>query len=163
MAGLAAVLSAFLLVMLLAVLSDQQGMLSGTLLGEFILVHVEGYHYAILVIGFGLAALSTTNGLLASVIERRREIAVLKALGWRTRAVAWLFLLEGTLLGLSGGVLGSLLAGLVFVYLYRSVPPGLYLAICAGIGVPGLVGALAALYPARQAARVLPAEAGRYE
>jgi len=77
-----------LLVLLLAVLRDQQGLLNGTLLGEFILLHVEGFHYAIVIIGFGLAALSTSNGLLGSIVERHREIALFKAVGWRTGAVA---------------------------------------------------------------------------
>jgi hypothetical protein len=163
LAGLTAMLSAALLVLLLAVLRDQQGLLNGTLLGEFILLHVEGFHYAIVIIGFGLAALSTTNGLLGSIIERHREIALLKAVGWRTGAVARLFVLEGMLLGFTGGAVGSLLGGLIFVFLYRSAAPGLGLAILVGVGVPGLVGTLAALYPAHQAARMLPAEAVRYE
>ncbi|HEY5269171.1 MAG TPA: hypothetical protein VII97_02465 [Anaerolineales bacterium] len=77
-----------MLVLLLAVLRDQQGLLNGTLLGEFILLHVEGFHYAIVIIGFGLAALSTSNGLLGSIVERHREIALFKAVGWRTGAVA---------------------------------------------------------------------------
>lgn len=163
LAGLTAVLSAALLVLLLTVMRYQQGMLSGTLLGEFILLHVEGFHYAIVIIGLGLAALSTTNGLLESILERRREIAVLKAVGWRTGEVARLFVLEGTLLGFSGGLLGSLLGTLVFLYLYRSVEPGMGLVILVGVCIPGLVATLASLYPARQAAKVLPAEAARYE
>ncbi len=163
LAGLTAVLSAGLLVLLVAVLLEQRGMLSGTLLGEFLLVRIQGFHYAIVGIGFGLAALSTANNLLAGVLERRREIGVLKAMGWRTGAVMGLFVLEGVLLGLAGGTMGALLGGLAFVYLYRAVAPGLALAVLVGVGVPGLIGALAALYPARVAARVAPAEAMRYE
>lgn len=163
LAGLTAVLSTGLLVLLVAVLLEQRGMLGGTLLGEFVLVRVQGFHYAIVGIGFGLAALSTANSLLAGVLERRREIGVLKAIGWRTGAVMRLFVLEGTLLGLTGGAVGALLGSLAFVYLYRSVAPGLALAVLVGVGVPGLVGALAALYPARMAARVPPTEAVRYE
>lgn len=163
LAGLTAVLSAGLLVLLVAVLLEQRGMLGGTLLGEFILVRVQGFHYAIVGIGFGLAAFSTANSLLAGVLERRREIGALKAMGWRTRAVMGLFVLEGALLGLGGGTMGALLGGLTFVYLYRTIVPGLTLAMLVGMSVPGLVGALAALYPARVAARVPPAESVRYE
>ncbi|HEY4691674.1 MAG TPA: FtsX-like permease family protein [Anaerolineae bacterium] len=161
--GLTATLSAALLVLLLAATLDQRGMLSGTLLGEFLLVRIERFHYATAGIGLVLAALSTANGLLGSIVERRREIGVLKATGWRTRTVAGLFVREGTLLGLAGGALGALLGSLAYLYLYQSVSPGLTLAILVGAGVPGLVGALAALYPAQVAAEVPPTEALRYE
>ncbi len=156
-------LSAALLVLLLAVTIDQRGMLSGTLLGEFILVRVDRFHYAIVGIGFGLAALATANGLLGGIIERRREIGVLKAIGWRTTFVARLFVLEGILLGLAGGVVGALLGGGAFSYLYRTLSPTLALVALVGAGVAGLVGGLAALYPAFVAARVPPAEAVRYD
>jgi putative ABC transport system permease protein len=161
--ALTAVLSSGLLVLLLGVTLQQQSMLTGTLLGEFILVRVQGYHFAIVGTGLGLSGLSTANSLLAGVLERRREIGVLKAIGWRTRAVMVLFVLEGTLLGLAGGAVGALLGGLVFVYLYRGIDQGLALALVVGILAPGVVGTLAALYPARVAGSVPPAEAIRYE
>ena len=142
---------------------EQQGYLSGTLLGEYILARIEGYHYTIVGIGFGLAAISTANSLLSSVLERRREIGVLKAIGWRTGAVARLFLTEGLLLGTLGGLAGTVLGLGIFASLYRSLPPGLAWAAAAGILVPALVGVLAAIYPAWQAARIQPAEAVRYE
>jgi len=101
--------------------------------------------------------------LLAGVMERRREIGVLKALGWRTGAVARLFLLEGAVLGLLGGLAGTTLGLAVYLGLYRSVGAGLLWAVLAGLGVPTLVGVLAAAYPARVAAGVAPAEAVRGE
>jgi ABC-type antimicrobial peptide transport system permease subunit len=161
--GLGSALSAALLTLLLGVTLQQRGMLGGTLLGEFILVNVEGYHYAIVAIGLGLAFLSTFNGLLGSILERRREIGVLKAIGWRTASIARLFIAQGLLLGIVGGSFGTLAGSLAFLYFYKSASPGLALAILLGMSLPGLVGALAALYPARLAARVPPAETVRYE
>lgn len=161
--GLASVLSAGLLTLLLGVTFQQRGMLSGTLLGEFILVRIEGFHYAIVAIGLGLAALSTFNSLMGSIFERRREIGVLKAVGWQTTLVLRLFIMQGLLLGLVGGSAGALLGSLVFIYLYQSISSSLGIAILMGISLPGLVGALAAIYPARLAAMVQPAEAVRYE
>jgi hypothetical protein len=161
--GLTAMLSAGLLVLMLAVTVDRQGAISGTLLGEFILVRIESYHYAIVAIGFGLAALSLANSLLAGVLERRREIGVLKAVGWRTPTVARLFVLEGVLLGLLGGLGGAALGLATFVGVYETFSPSLGWITLVGVLTPAIVGALAALYPARVAARVLPAEAVRYE
>jgi hypothetical protein len=161
--GMGSALSAALLTLLLGVTLQQRGMLGGTLLGEFILVNVQGYHYAIVGIGLGLAFLSTFNGLLGSILERRREIGVLKAIGWRTVSVARLFILQGLLLGIVGGAIGALAGGLAYLYLYRSASMDLVLAILSGVSLPGLIGALASLYPARLAARVPPAEAVRYE
>jgi putative ABC transport system permease protein len=161
--GLTAMLSAALLVLMLAVTVDRQGAMSGTLLGEFILVRIESYHYAIVAIGFGLAALSLANSLLAGVLERGREIGVLKAVGWRTATVARLFVAEGTLLGLLGGLAGAALGLALFAGLYQSVPASLGWIAAVGVLAPLLVGALAALYPARVAARIPPAEAVRYE
>ncbi|MEB2334656.1 MAG: FtsX-like permease family protein [Anaerolineaceae bacterium] len=161
--GLGSALSAGLLTLLLGVTLQQRGMLNGTLLGEFILVNVEGYHYAIVGIGLGLAFLSTFNGLLGSILERRREIGVLKAIGWRTSSVARLFIAQGIILGIVGGSVGALAGTLTFFYLYQSISADMMVAILLGISLPGLVGALAALYPARLAANVPPAEAVRYE
>ncbi len=163
LAGLTAALSAGLLVLLVGVVADRAGYLSGTLLGEYLLMQVEGYHWGLVGVGLALAAAGMGNSLLAGVVERRREIGVLKAVGWRTGAVAGLFLLEGAVLGLLGGAVGTALGVGVYLGLYRSVGAGLVWAVAAGLGVPVGVGVLAAAYPARVAAAVPPAEALRGE
>lgn len=163
LSGMAAALSSALLVFLLAVSLEREGLLVGTLLGEYVLVHIEGFHYALVGIGFGLAGLLIASNRLISVLERQREIGTLKAIGWRTTTVGRLFVVEGTLVGLGGGAAGTLLGLGVFLSLYQS---GLLdVARVAGLGmlVPPLLGALAALYPAHLAARVPPAEAVRHE
>jgi putative ABC transport system permease protein len=114
-------------------------------------------------IGFALAALSLANSLLAGVLERRREIGVLKATGWRTETVTRLFLAEGSLLGLLGGLLGVLGGVAFFTAVYQSLSPNLLWISLVGLLLPVLVGSWAALYPARVAARIPPAEAVRYE
>ncbi len=161
LAGLTAALSAGLLVLLVGVVADRAGYLSGTLLGEYLLMQVEGYHWGLVGVGLALAAAGMGNSLLAGVVERRREIGVLKAVGWRTGAVAGLFLLEGAVLGLLGGAVGTALGVGVYLGLYRSVGAGLVWAVAAGLGVPVGVGVLAAACPARVAAAVPPAEALR--
>lgn len=160
---LAAALSTALLVLLLGVLVDRHSYLSGTLLGEYILVQVESYHYALLGIGFILAAFAFAEHLLAGVLERQREIGTLKAVGWQTLTIGRLFLLEGVGLGLMGGVAGSILGLLAFLGLYQTISLELLGLALLGVGVSGLIGLIAAVYPARVAAAVFTAEVLRGE
>jgi putative ABC transport system permease protein len=115
------------------------------------------------------------------VVERTREIGILKALGARDRHVMWLFLLEGTLIGLGGGLLGLGFARVVAVpadglvkRLIQEQSRGeklltetvfefpLWLSLLT-VGFAVGVTTLAAFYPARRAARVQPVEALRHE
>jgi cell division protein FtsX len=140
-----------------------RGYLSGTLLGEYLLLHIKGYHYGMAAVVLGVAALAVADALIEEVLTRRQEIGVLKAVGWRDRQVAGLFVQEGLLLGLGGGVLGWLVGLTAYGLLYRGLPAQAWWVTLPALGVPVLVGAVAAWYPARQAARVPPAEAVRYE
>ena len=114
---------------------------------------------ALLIGGVGIA-----NIMVISVLERRGEIGLRRALGARRRHVAVQFLLESTLLAAIGGVLGVALGVLATAVAARlagnpvTVPPS---GVAAGIGAALLVGGLAGLYPAARAARLSPAEALR--
>ena len=128
-----------------------------------------------------VAATGITNTLVTSVVERTREIGVLKALGATDRHVMVLFLAEGAVIGLLGGLLGLGLAWALSVpgdgfvrkliqeqsprekLVSESVfefPPWL---VASTVLFAVLVTTLAALYPARRAARVQPVEALRHE
>ncbi len=161
--GLMMLFSSALLVFMLSVTLDRHGQLSGTLLGTFILVQIRTYHYAIAVIAFGLAGLGIAESLLTAVFQRRREIGVLKAVGWRTGTVIRLFVFEGLILGLAGGVMGALVGLCAFLVGFGTASTHLIWVISLGLGMTTAVGVLAALYPAKVAAGVPPAEAVRYE
>jgi putative ABC transport system permease protein len=123
-------------------------------------------------IALAIATLGITNALLAAVRERRREIGVLKAIGARDRDVLRLFLVEAGVLGVIGGLLGTLLGlglasvvGVVVNGYLRSqglegVRPELPLTIAvAGVVGAGLLALLAGGPPARRAARLPAREA----
>jgi ABC-type lipoprotein release transport system permease subunit len=110
------------------------------------------------------------NTMLMSVLERTREVGVLRALGWRRAHVLGMILQESLLLGVVGGV-GGILMGLGLGSLLRLVP-GTYGSIdliytpqlfVQAVVVALIAGALGGLYPAWRATRMRPVEALRYE
>jgi putative ABC transport system permease protein len=112
---------------------------------------------ALLVGGIGIA-----NVMIISVLERRSEVGLRRALGARRRHIAVQFLGESFVLGIAGGVVGVLLGigatGAYAAYegLTLLVPP---LAVAGGLLAACLLGALAGLYPAMRASRLTPTEA----
>ncbi len=124
-----------------------------------------------------VASLGIINTLVMAILERRREIGVLKALGAANRDVRQLFFAEAGVMGLVGGALGVLLGwaigrGIQFataVYLKRqgintpsiwSVP---WWLVAGAIAFAVLVSLVSGIYPASRAAQLDPVEALRYE
>jgi putative ABC transport system permease protein len=114
---------------------------------------------ALVVSGVGIA-----NIMVISVLERRSEIGLRRAVGARGRHVAAQFLLEATALAVIGGTLGIGLGCLATAVAARvgqhAVTIPLYVPL-AGLAAALAVGALAGLYPAVRAARLAPAAALR--
>ncbi len=120
---------------------------------------------AILVGGIGMM-----NTMLMTVLERTREIGVLRALGWRRRAILGLILKEGALLGSFGGLTGIILAFLISFLIGIEPSFGSILefvwewdVFARAIGLALILGLFGGLYPAFRATRLQPVEALRYE
>lgn len=114
---------------------------------------------ALLVGGVGVA-----NIMVISVLERRSEIGLRRALGATRGQIRTQFLGEATVLGMLGGVAGIAIGALVTAayalsHQWESVVPPV--AVFGGLGASLLVGAVAGLLPALRAARMSPTEALR--
>ncbi|MGA3295361.1 MAG: ABC transporter permease [Candidatus Acidiferrales bacterium] len=124
-----------------------------------------------------VASLGIINTLVMAILERRREIGVLKALGAADRDVRRLFFAEAAAMGLLGGLLGVTIGWLIGrainfgtdVYLTRRQLPSIAVAavpwwmVAAAIAFSVAVSLAAGIYPASRAARLNPVEALRYE
>jgi len=125
--------------------------------------------FTALFLGLGLVALivggvGVANVMVISVLERRGEIGLRRALGATRRHVAVQFVGEALVLATAGGFAGVALgAAVTAVYSatrgWATLIPGI--AIWGGIGASLLIGVIAGLYPARRAARLAPTEALR--
>ncbi|MEV6344252.1 ABC transporter permease [Actinoplanes sp. NPDC051851] len=114
---------------------------------------------ALLVGGIGIA-----NVMVISVLERRGEVGLRRALGAARTHVAAQFVVESVLLGAVGGAVGVLLGAVVTVILaenrgWQPIVP--QWSAAAGLAAAILVGTIAGLYPALRAARMAPTEALR--
>jgi len=120
-----------------------------------------------------VAGIGIMNIMIVSLIERTREIGILKALGMKSRTVLTIFLGESAIIGLVGAVSGIILGwvlseGVALAFSGGSsgitlspilTPQVALLALGFGVGVS----AVFALYPAWRASKLRPVEALRYE
>lgn len=117
-----------------------------------------------------IGGLSVVNTMFMAVAERVREIGLKKAVGATTFNIMGEFLVEATLIGLVGGIIGYALGAVVTIIANATTPPGqstlflvtVNLTILA-IGFATVLGAVAGVLPAWRAARLDPVTALRNE
>ncbi|MEX0601791.1 MAG: ABC transporter permease, partial [Bacteroidota bacterium] len=134
--------------------------------------------FVILSLIVGVASFNLLGSLSMSVIEKTRAIGVLKSFGATPTMVNRIFMLQGILVGLFGGVFGVLIGLLVVraqevfhlfpldptVYIIPAIPVEIHLTDVLVIPLTAVVlCSLAAWYPARRAANLIPVEAIRWE
>jgi putative ABC transport system permease protein len=161
---------------------DKLSVRSWTAIGETpALIQMTSQIYIVieLIIAF-LGAFIIANVMMMVVLERKREIGILKSMGMENRRILGLFLAEGVMLGLIGGILGTLLGSALNILLsvhgmdFSSLTAGTSMAMdniirpgihpmhvfelfCMGVAISAVV----AYLPSRSAARMDPIEAIR--
>ncbi len=134
--------------------------------------------YIILCLIIGVASFNLLGSLTMSVVEKTRDIGILKSMGATNKSIVKIFMFEGILVGVVGSLLGMLL-GLVVVwmqdhyhlfpldptvYIIPAIPVEVHILDLVVVAVTALgLCSLAALYPARRAAGFVPVEAIRWE
>lgn len=124
-------------------------------------------------IALTVASLGIINTMVMSILERTREIGIMKAVGGSDEDIRRIFLVEATMIGLAGGAFGIVLGWAVGrvinlganIYLQNQGAPTANLfmipwwLVAAGVGLALLVSLLAGSFPAMRAARLDPIQA----
>jgi putative ABC transport system permease protein len=145
------------MVMSFDMIQEQVGQILGTL---------EAVLGGIAAISLIVAGVGIINTMTIGVMERTREIGILKAIGGKSSDVLYLFLSEATIMGVMGGVTGAVFGFVLgrivgdYIGLPVSTSPLLGLAV---VGFATVTAVLAGIYPAWRAASMNPVDALRYE
>jgi len=134
---------------------------------------VTGFLLSIALISLLVGGIGIANTMFTSVIERTREIGIMKAIGAKNRDILFIFLIESGLLGLVGGIIGILLGTImsfsIEFYAIKFLETNLLKAAISFYLILGLllfsffVGMLSGIIPSLRATRIKPVEALRYE
>jgi putative ABC transport system permease protein len=138
-----------------------------------ILSSVQAVLIGIAAISLMVGGIGIMNTMYTSVLERTREIGLLKAVGAKNRDIMWMFLIESGVMGVVGGVvgvaIGLAMSKSVEYYAQNHLDSSILKAstspwlIAGAITFSFIVGALSGVMPAIQASKLKPVEALRYE
>jgi putative ABC transport system permease protein len=133
---------------------------------------INGILFLIVVISLVVASVNIMNTMYTAVLERTKEIGIMKAVGARNEDILFIFIFESGFLGAIGGVIGVIVGFLIakaggaaaaasgFSSLYPIFP---WWLIVGCILFAFAVGAIAGVTPAMKAAKLKPVDALRYE
>jgi putative ABC transport system permease protein len=124
---------------------------------------INGMSWGTSLLAILVGVLGVTNTMLMSVFERKQEIAILLALGWKRSRIVQMILWESLMLGFFGGIIG-VLVGIAGVQMMKMAPairgllePNLSAGLMLmAIAIAVFVGVLSGLYPAWRSSRVEP-------
>lgn len=133
-----------------------RGIMYTSLLGEYVALEIGPAHYVAIMVSLIIAVLTTAEITWQNVSERREEISLLQAIGWRGWHIRRLILAEGVFSGLFAALIGLSVAFLMMWGLYGSFPLEEIGFILATGLIPIIIGLLGTIFPAERAVRMIP-------
>jgi len=133
---------------------------------------VNTFLVAIAAISLLVGAVGIANTMFTSVLEKTKEIGIMKSIGAKNKDIMMIFLLNAAFIGLIGGIIGVffgiMLSGIMPLFLgdYSLLTGGTLVStnsIMMALSVSIIVGILAGVIPAYQASKLKPVDALRYE
>lgn len=155
---LAIALPTALLMMFIYVTFRLNGVLYTSWLGQYVSMEVGIHHYIAVSISLIISILTTSEIMWQNIKERRSEISLLKAFGWKNSHIRKMVLVEGAVIGLVGGIIGGVLSFIIIYFMYGPIPlTELWLPLISCL-IPIIVGMLGSWIPSRIAVKMQPIE-----
>ncbi|WP_053075154.1 ABC transporter permease [Ornithinibacillus californiensis] len=133
-----------------------RGIMYTSLLGEYVALEIGPAHYVAILVSLVIAILTTAEIMWQNVSERREEISLLQAIGWKRWSIRRLILAEGVFSGLFAALIGLSLAFLIMWGLYGAFPTEEIGFILATGLIPVVIGIIGTIFPAERAVRMTP-------
>jgi ABC-type lipoprotein release transport system permease subunit len=153
-----------LLALFLHITFRLQGVMYTTWLGQYTALEVGAVHYAAIIVALIMAVLTTAEIMWQNIAERQKEIALLKAVGWKNGSIRMLIWSEGLLSGIAASVIGLAFAFSMMWGLFGEFPTAEITFILSTGFIPVIIGIIGTIIPAERAVSIHPTQGigGRY-
>jgi hypothetical protein len=117
---------------------------SQTLLGDYLLLNIRTSYYFLLLFVYFVAVIVISDIISVSFVERRHEIGILRAVGWREHEIFRVIQIEALIVGIMGGVMGVFLGLLFSILVFKEFSVNFLIPIFLALLAPIVTSAVSA-------------------